>query len=103
MDAALNERKEKLFDDLKAVLTDVEALLSTAADTTHHEFDDVRAQWQARVDEARKQFDRVAAAAGPRVQAAAKEADAFVSERPWTAIAVVAAASFLAGVILGRR
>jgi ElaB/YqjD/DUF883 family membrane-anchored ribosome-binding protein len=83
---------DKLTQDLRAVIGDVEELLKATADQSGERIQDIRARAEKSVRVARE-----------RLHAAADDFNGSVRENPWTAVGVAAGVGLLAGLILARK
>ena len=93
---------DQLINDQGAVV-DTEELPKATAGQTGERLEKVRARAEESLRNARTRVQ----AASHDVQAAAQDAmhkvDTQVRANPWTAVGIVAAVSFVAGILLGRK
>ncbi|PTT88246.1 DUF883 domain-containing protein [Pelomonas sp. HMWF004] len=97
------QAKEKLAADFRAVMDDIDALMSATTDKAEGEAKALRARIRERLDGAK---ERLADAQHEAVRKAKEAADAtndYVHENPWQAIGVAAAIGLALGVLIGRR
>lgn len=95
--------KERLMDDLKAVVHDAEELLKATAGQTGEKISAVRARAEDNLREVRRKLSEMEDDLVERAKTAAKATDDLVHERPWQSIAVVGGVAFLLGLLAGRR
>jgi len=96
-------QRDRMIDDLKAVIADAEELLSLTAGQAGEGAVKLRERLQARLQSARERLAIAQAAAVERAKAAGQAADTYVHERPWQAIGMAAAVGVVIGVLIGRR
>lgn len=96
-------QRERLVEDLKAVIHDAEELLSLTADQAGEGAAKLRERVQARLHRARERLAEVQASAIERAKAAGQAADHYVHEKPWHAIGAAAAVGVVIGLLIGRR
>jgi len=95
--------KDKLMDDLKAVVQDAEELLKATAGQTGEKISAVRARAEEHLRSARNRLSELEHDVVERAKSAAKATDELVHEKPWQAIAITAGVAFLLGLLAGRR
>jgi ElaB/YqjD/DUF883 family membrane-anchored ribosome-binding protein len=93
---------EALFEDLRAVVRDAEALLRATEGEAGEKIAEIRARAAQSLHAARERLDEAGAGVGERARSAARSTDAYVHENPWAAVAIAAGIGFLVGS-LGRR
>ena len=99
----LEENFNAINKDLKALLSDSQALLQAAATLTGDKAEEVRAQGMKLLDVAMHKAQETQANAVTAGKQIAKSADGYAKENPWKTIATGASIGLLLGVILGRR
>jgi ElaB/YqjD/DUF883 family membrane-anchored ribosome-binding protein len=95
--------KDKLTEDMKAVVRDMEELLKATADQTGDKISAVRTRAEENLHEMRRKLNEMEGDVVDQVKTAAKAADHLVHENPWQSIAVAAAVAFLLGMLTSRR
>jgi len=95
--------KEQLFNDVKVVVADAEALLKATAGQSGEKIAVVRAKAEQSIRAMKAQITETQAALLAKTREAAKATDAYVHENPWEAVGVAAAAGLVVGWLLGRR
>ena len=94
-----NISKQKLMDDLSAVVNDAEELLKATATQTGERITAVRARTEESLRSAKEQLAEAQVALADK----AKEIDAYVHENPWKTAGIAAAVGVLIGAIITRR
>ena len=86
----------RLADELRALVSDAEALLRTSTGTASPA---EQAHAEATVAELRTRLT----ALEQQVRARARDVDSYVRDNPWQAVAVAGGVALLLGLIMGRR
>ena len=94
---------DKLLADLRLVVSDAEALLSTTAGEAGDGVAELRAKLQAGLARARDSLAEVQEVALSRARAAGRAADDYVHENPWRSIGIAAGFGLVVGLLIGRR
>jgi ElaB/YqjD/DUF883 family membrane-anchored ribosome-binding protein len=95
--------RDKLVDDLSAVLAEAEEMLKRAAVETGDKARDLRSQVETRLLRAKLRLQEIEGEAVDRAKAAARATDDYVHDHPWQAIGVAAAIGLAVGLLLNRR
>ncbi|MCV2217209.1 MULTISPECIES: DUF883 family protein [unclassified Thauera] len=95
--------KDKLVDDLKAIITDAEDLLALTADQTGDKLGDLRGRITERLAAAKDKLSDAEAALIDSSKKAARATDDYVHEHPWQSLGVAAGVAFLLGLLASRR
>lgn len=95
--------RRQLSADLKAVVEDAEALLEETADDTGTRLSGVRDRLGESLRNARSRAIDLEESVRAQTRAAATSTDRYVHENPWRTIGIVAAASVLIGLLIGRK
>jgi ElaB/YqjD/DUF883 family membrane-anchored ribosome-binding protein len=103
MNSGEHVSKQKLMDDLNAVVNDAEELLKASANQTGERITAARAKAEESLKTARTRLSATQEALTERAKMMAKDADAYVHENPWKAAGVAAAAGILIGALIARR
>jgi ElaB/YqjD/DUF883 family membrane-anchored ribosome-binding protein len=103
MNSETRAAKDKLMEDLKAVMHDAEELLKATAGQTGEKISAVRARAEENLREVRRKLGEMEDDLMEQARAAVKGADDLVHEKPWQSIAVAAGVAFLLGLLAGRR
>lgn len=101
--SAINVSKQKLMDDLRAVVADAEELLKATASQTGERITAVRARAEETLAGAKLRLEDAQGAMVEQARYAAKEADAYVQDNPWKAAGIAAAVGVLIGALISRR
>ena len=102
-EATVEGRKDILVKDVQAVVGDADALVKQVLTSTAGEITAARTRIETRLSDARASLDRAGHAVSARVSRAADCTQTYVSENPWKAIGVSAAAGLLIALLLRRR
>jgi ElaB/YqjD/DUF883 family membrane-anchored ribosome-binding protein len=94
---------EKLVSDVKAVVADVEALMSTTAGKTGKEVEELRATMVTKLANAKARLAAMEEAAVEKAKQAAKATDEYVHENPWQSVVIAGGVGFLIGYLAARR
>ena len=103
MTAHATEPRDRLMDDLRAVIADAEELLALTKDQAGEGAARLRERVQARLLRARDRLGDLQDSALERARAAGLAADDYVHERPWQAVGIAAGVGVLIGLLIGRR
>lgn len=95
--------KEKLSADFRAVLNDIDALMSATTNKAEGEASALRARITERLDHAKERAINLEHEALDRAKRAAGATDEYVHSHPWQAIGAAAALGLALGVLIGRR
>ena len=95
--------REKLMEDLKAVVNDAEALLKATAHQTGDKITEVRAKAEESLKTAKVRIAEEGKEIIEKAKSAAKSTDEFVHAHPWKAVGVGALAGFVIGLLISRR
>jgi ElaB/YqjD/DUF883 family membrane-anchored ribosome-binding protein len=94
---------EKLVKDFKAVVADVEAIMSTTAGKTGKEVEELRATMATKLANAKARLTAMEEAAVEKAKQAAKVTDEYVHENPWQSVIIAGGVGFLIGYLASRR
>jgi ElaB/YqjD/DUF883 family membrane-anchored ribosome-binding protein len=86
----------QIAEDLRAIVTDAEALLRS---TTNAGGAEMQAHAQATLQDLRARLN----ALEDTVRSRARDVDSYVRDNPWQAVAAVGGVALLLGLIMGRR
>jgi ElaB/YqjD/DUF883 family membrane-anchored ribosome-binding protein len=86
----------QIAEDLRAIVTDAEALLRS---TTNAGGAEMQERAQATLQELRARLN----ALEDTVRSRARDVDSYVRDNPWQAVAAVGGVALLLGIIMGRR
>ena len=99
----VNVSKQKLVEDLSAVVSDAEELLKATASQTGERITAARARAEETLKSAKVRLADAQDEMMEKAKYAAKETDAYVHENPWKAAGVAAAVGVLIGALIARR
>jgi ElaB/YqjD/DUF883 family membrane-anchored ribosome-binding protein len=94
---------QKLMDDLRRVVVDVEGLLKVTAGQVGDRVGEARARAEETLRGARARLSEYEQAARQRAGDAAGEADRYVRDNPWQSVGIAAGVAFLLGILVSRR
>ena len=95
--------RDQLMSDLKSVIQDAESWLRNGSQMTGEELAAARAKFERTLSGAKADLVRLEETVVQRTKEAAKATDEFVTENPWKAVGVGAAAGILIGMLIARR
>ena len=93
----------KLMDDLRQVIVDVEELLKATAGQAGERVSEARQRAEQTLRATRLRLGELEGEALDHAREAAGEADRYVRENPWQSIGIAAGVAFLVGVLISRR
>lgn len=99
----LQEHRERLARDARAVVDDAERLLRAGAHGTGEAMAQARERLEQSLAAAKAAIVRMERSAVEKARAAGRASDVYVHENPWQAIAAGAAIGALIGILLARR
>ena len=94
--------KEKLMQDMRAVVTDAEELLRATAGQAGDKVAAARERIQANLATAKERLAEAEHAVLEKTKQAAKATDEYVHENPWKAIGVAAGVGLVVGMLISR-
>jgi ElaB/YqjD/DUF883 family membrane-anchored ribosome-binding protein len=97
------EGRDRLVDDMSAVLSEAEEMLKRAATETGEKARDLRSQVETNLLRAKLKLQEYEGQAIDHAKAAARYTDDYVHDNPWRAIGVAAAIGLLIGLLMNRR
>ena len=97
------QAKEKLAADFRAVMDDIDALMTATGKEATGEAKALRARIRDRLDGAKDKLLDAQHEAVQRAKDAAVATDDYVHANPWQAIGAAAAIGLALGVLIGRR
>ncbi|MES1982817.1 MAG: DUF883 family protein [Pseudomonadota bacterium] len=95
--------KEKLMEDMRAVVNDAEELLKATASQTGERIAAVRAKTSESLQNARDRLAEAQDTVVEKVRVAAKTTDDYVHDNPWQAVGFAAAIGLVLGALISRR
>lgn len=94
---------DKLMEDLRQVVRDVEGLLKATAGQAGEKVGEARVRAEEKLRAAKVRLGELEQKARARATDAAGEADRYVRDNPWQAVGISAGLAFLVGVLVARR
>ena len=95
--------RERLVDDLAAVLAEAEEMLKRAAAETGDKARDLRSQVETNLLRAKLRLQEIEGEAVDHAKAAARATDDYVHGHPWQAVGIAAAVGLVVGLLMIRR
>ncbi|WP_230369238.1 DUF883 family protein [Paludibacterium denitrificans] len=89
-DAALNQEKEQLLEDVRPVLTSTETLLGASTDEGGEKAKELRKRVTENLQVAKARLVQAEQAIVGKAKVAAKVTDQYVHENPWKSIGIAA-------------
>jgi ElaB/YqjD/DUF883 family membrane-anchored ribosome-binding protein len=103
MNADAPVSKDKLVQDLKAVMSDAEELLRATANQAGEKISAARERIQDSMHRAKVKLADAEAVMLDKTKQAAHATDEYVHENPWKAVGIAAGVGFLVGLLISRR
>ena len=103
MTETTDDGRERLVDDLAAVLAEAEEMLKRASVETGEKARDLRSQVETQLLRAKLKLQEIEGEAIDHAKAAARATDDYVHDHPWQAIGIAGAAGLLIGLLMNRR
>lgn len=94
---------DKLMEDLRRVVVDVEGLVKATAGQAGERLGEARAKAEDTLRAARARLSELEETAREKAVEAAGEADRLVRDNPWQAVGIAAGVAFLLGILVSRR
>jgi ElaB/YqjD/DUF883 family membrane-anchored ribosome-binding protein len=94
---------DRLVDDLKAVITDAEALLKATSAQTGEKIQEVRAQAEDSLRQAKARLSEVEEEALRRARELADATEEYVRDNPWQSVGIAAGVGLVLGILISRR
>lgn len=95
--------KDKLSADLRAVMSDIDSLMTSGAEQANGDVQALRSRLRERLEAARTQLEQAQDEVLTRAKKAATATDTYVHEHPWQIVGGAAAVGLALGVLIGRR
>ena len=94
--------KEKLLQDLRAVIMDAEELLRATATQAGEKVSAVRERIHANLITARARLEDAEALMLEKTKEAARATDEYVHDHPWRAVGIAAGVGLVVGMLISR-
>lgn len=95
--------KEKLAEDLRAVISDAEELLRVTAGQAGEKFTATRQKVQDSLQRARAELSDVEEVLVDQGKQAARATDEYVRAHPWQSVGIAAGIGVIIGLLISRR
>jgi ElaB/YqjD/DUF883 family membrane-anchored ribosome-binding protein len=93
----------RLIDELRAVMSEAEALVTATAGDVGERATQARAKAAESVERAQAGLDDLEAQLAERAKALFDDTAQYVRDNPWQSVGIAAALGVFVGVLLGRR
>ncbi len=97
----MQEGRDKLISDLKAVIKDAEDLLKSTGNQMDSSYQSTRARFESNLQSAKSGLYNMQGKMAASTKEATDTADRYVKENPWQSVGVGAVAGLVVGLILG--
>jgi ElaB/YqjD/DUF883 family membrane-anchored ribosome-binding protein len=94
--------KDKLFSDLKVLISDAEELLKVTANQAGERVAAARHRIEQSLEEGKKSLADAEGIVIDKTKEAAKATDVYVRENPWNAVGIAAGIGLILGLLLRR-
>jgi ElaB/YqjD/DUF883 family membrane-anchored ribosome-binding protein len=95
--------KERLVEELRAVLGDAEDMLRAVSRYGGEQLSNVSERFEQRVKLARLELEKAEIALMAKAKEAAKATDRYVHENPWKTVGIAGGVGLLIGMLISRR
>jgi ElaB/YqjD/DUF883 family membrane-anchored ribosome-binding protein len=102
-ESTIQDARDQLAADLKAVVADAEDLLKATAGVAGDKIAAARARAEQTLRSARQRLSHLDDVVMDQAKEAARSADTYVRDHPWGAVGIAAVAGLLVGVLISRR
>ena len=99
----MSVQTEKLVTDVRVLVNDTEKLVKAAASQAGEKVADMCKRAQEVVNNLQPQLAKLEKAVVEKAKNTATATNAYVHEKPWTAIGVSAGIGLVVGLLIGRR
>lgn len=96
-------RRDRIVDDVGAMLTEAQDMLRRAGSETGDAARELRLQVESRLDAVKTRLHAAEYDAMHRARMMTRTTDHYVHEHPWQGMAVAATLGFVAGLLMNRR
>lgn len=103
MASAKEPTVDKLMEDLRRVVEDVEGLLKVTAGQVGEKVGEARSRAEDTLRAARARLSDLEEQARDRATELTSDADGYVRDNPWQAVGIAAGVAFLLGILVSRR
>ena len=102
-ESTIQDARDQLVSDLRAVITDAEDLLKATTGVAGEKIAAARARAEDTLRSARQRLAQLDDVVVDQAKAAARSADSYVHEHPWGAVGIAAVAGLVVGILISRR
>ena len=102
-EVTIEHSKDKLMEDLRAVVADAEELLKATASQTGERISAARARAEESLQAAKVRLADARDTAVEQARLAVKTGDEYVHDNPWQAVGVAAVVGIVIGALITRR
>ena len=102
-DTTIEDPRNQLMADLRAVIADAEELLKATTGVTGDRIASVRARAEDTLKSARQRLTELEDSMATQAKEAVRTADKYAREHPWGTAGIAAVAGLLLGVLISRR
>ena len=102
-DTTIDDPRNQLMADLRAVIADAEELLKATTGVTGDRIASARAHAEGTLKSARQRLTELDDSVATQAKEAVRTADQCVREHPWGTAGIAAVAGLLLGVLISRR
>ena len=100
---AMENSKDRLMQDLKAVMADAEELLKATSSQTGERIAAARVKAEESLQSAKIRLGEVQGIAIEQAKVVAKKTDNYVAANPWQAVGIATVAGIVIGALISRR
>jgi ElaB/YqjD/DUF883 family membrane-anchored ribosome-binding protein len=101
--AQSGETRDKLTNELRAVIRDAEDLLKNTGEQVGDQYQSARTRFASTLQSAKSTLGASQESIAKRTKEAAQTTDQYVHDNPWRSVGIVAAASIVIGLLIGRK
>jgi len=101
--AEAQSSRDKIKNDLKTVLSDMDEYLRATASQTGEKIGVIRERLQEHMHKAKDRLADTREAVVDKTKEAAKATDEYVHDNPWRAVGIAAGIGLIIGMLIGRR
>ena len=99
---AIGTHKDKLIEDIKAIVSDAQDLLQRAKTSGSEGYSAVRADLEDRLADSISRLQEVQEELTARARGAVKATDTYVRDNPWKSMGYIAVAALIVGFLATR-
>ena len=99
----IDAQKERLMNDLQALIVDAESLFESSAGEVSETVSQARLGMKERLSKAKIDLQKLQEAAANKAQIACKATDGYVHDHPWQSMGVATGVGLVIGMLMHRR